>query len=184
MGRAVVVDIIIPTISGGGLPHRLIGLYAPWDPGIDNLSLTDFWRSIHDITHQARSWIIIWDFNAMVSATESSNPSAHMSPTSCTFQAFLSTINGCDAWSLSPECHYLTDYTCHAGSGHSLIDRVLFSHSRIGEITSAPHYIGATDHRLIEACLFLDSSPVLSHPPMPFQSSPPRYYYLRQAERN
>jgi len=179
MGRVVVTDIIIPTISGGGIPHRFIGLYAPWDPGIDNISLTEFWRSVRDLTQQARSWTIIGDFNATVSAAESSNPTAYISTNSRAFQAFLPTIDGLDAWSLSPERHYLTDYTCHAGSGHSLIDRVLFSHSGVlhGEITLAPYYVGATDHRPIEARIFLNSSPVLSHSPMPSQNSAPRHYY-------
>ncbi|KAG0692479.1 hypothetical protein DFH29DRAFT_882425 [Suillus ampliporus] len=31
-GRVVAVDLVIPT-TNGGFPHRLIGVYAPWDPG-------------------------------------------------------------------------------------------------------------------------------------------------------
>ena len=173
-------------VRDSGIPHCFIGLYAPWDPGIDNISLTEFWQSVCDLIQQARSWTIIGDFNTTVSAAESSNPTAYTSTNSHAFQAFQSTIDGLDTWSLSPECHYLMDYTCHAGSGHSLINWVLFSHSGVlhGEIALAPYYVGATDHRPIEACIFLGSSPELSCSPMPSQNSALHYYYPWQTEHN
>jgi len=186
-GCVIAIDIILPTISGGGISHRFIGLYAPWDPGIDDFPLSNFWGSIHALTQQTQSWTIIGDFNATVSAAESSNPTAYTSSNSQVFQAFLSTVNGCDAWSLYPE-HHLTEYTCHAGSGFSLIDHALFSRTGFlqGEISLAPHYVGATDHHPIEIHVFLDSSLALTPTPdtSPFQSGPPHYCYPHQAEWN
>jgi len=187
-GRVVAVDVILPITSGGGVSHRFIGLYAPWDPGIDDFLLSDFWENIRDLTRQIGSWTIVGDFNATVSAAESSNPTAHTSINSQAFQAFLSTVDGCDAWSLYPERHFSTEYTCHAGSGLSIIDRTLFSRagSLQGEISLAPHYIGATDHRPIDIHVFLDFQPALSLTPdiSPSQPPPSRHCYPRQAERN
>jgi hypothetical protein len=39
-GRVVAVDIILGTTAGKGFIHRIIGAYAPWNPGVDD---GDFW---------------------------------------------------------------------------------------------------------------------------------------------
>ena len=44
-GRVVAVDIILHRVFGNGVTHRFIGIYAPWDPGIDN-----FLASVRNLT--------------------------------------------------------------------------------------------------------------------------------------
>ncbi|KAK7015232.1 hypothetical protein R3P38DRAFT_2543732, partial [Favolaschia claudopus] len=47
-GRLLAVDVILPTDSGAGFIHRVIGVYAPWDPGINNIDpeARDFYTDV------------------------------------------------------------------------------------------------------------------------------------------
>ncbi|KAJ3831359.1 hypothetical protein F5878DRAFT_676035 [Lentinula raphanica] len=72
-GRVVTVDIVIPTMSGRGFIHRLIGLYAPFDPGERNAEAITFWNHITDICLSAPySWSFIGDCNLTLTEAESS----------------------------------------------------------------------------------------------------------------
>jgi hypothetical protein len=46
-GRVAAADLIIPTDYGGGIPHRVIGVYAPVrNSGQDHYSITAFWKEV------------------------------------------------------------------------------------------------------------------------------------------
>jgi hypothetical protein len=40
-GHVVVVDIVLGTTTGSGFIHRIIGAYAPWNPGMDDNDFLD-----------------------------------------------------------------------------------------------------------------------------------------------
>jgi hypothetical protein len=66
-GRIIALDLVLPTSDGRCLPHRFVGVYAPWNPGDEGVSRS-FW---HDMTEICRStshaWTIAGDLNATVS---------------------------------------------------------------------------------------------------------------------
>lgn len=80
-GRVVVLDLTIPTESNLGFTHRLIGIYAPWDPGghCDHEYL--FWPEITQLCNTAKfSWSLHGDFNATLHASESSSATLAIPP--------------------------------------------------------------------------------------------------------
>ncbi|KAJ7185758.1 hypothetical protein C8R46DRAFT_881675, partial [Mycena filopes] len=72
-GRILAIDVILPTDAGRGFLHRIIGLYAPWDPGIGNVDLDarEFWADVTQLCKETRtSWSLGGDLNATVNSSE------------------------------------------------------------------------------------------------------------------
>ncbi|KAJ7893412.1 hypothetical protein B0H14DRAFT_2334881, partial [Mycena olivaceomarginata] len=72
-GRLLAVDVILPTESGRGFVHRMIGIYAPWDPGINTIdpNAREFWTDVTTFCRETRtSWTMSGDFNATVVSSE------------------------------------------------------------------------------------------------------------------
>ncbi|KAG6807018.1 hypothetical protein H0H92_009142 [Tricholoma furcatifolium] len=108
--RVLALDVVIPTLEHTGFTHRLIGVYAPWDPGEDP---DHFWRCLTDLcTSSPHSWSIHGDFNVSLTSSESISVSSHphSAPRSA-YRAFLANTLGIDLWSLIPDRHYETHYT-------------------------------------------------------------------------
>jgi hypothetical protein len=58
------IDIVLGTSSGKGFIHRVIGAYAPWNPGIDD---SDFWAQVMMLCRGSQySWTLAGDLNAIV----------------------------------------------------------------------------------------------------------------------
>ncbi|KAG6827833.1 hypothetical protein H0H92_010320, partial [Tricholoma furcatifolium] len=164
-GRVIALDIVIPTTEHTGFTHRLIGVYAPWDPG-ENPDC--FWQSISELcTSAPHSWSVHGDFNASLTHLESSSASSQPSSPRSSYRTFLTNSHGIDLWSLIPDRHYETHYTYRtfaAGSDQSfraraIIDRVAASQIGIisGEISTLDNFIPCTDHRPISSRLILSA---------------------------
>ncbi|KAJ7670831.1 hypothetical protein DFH06DRAFT_981093, partial [Mycena polygramma] len=72
-GRLLAIDVILPTDSGRGFVHRVVGVYAPWDPGINNIdpNAREFWADVTEFCNSTlTSWSMGGDYNATVSSTE------------------------------------------------------------------------------------------------------------------
>ncbi|KAJ7877664.1 hypothetical protein B0H13DRAFT_1722462, partial [Mycena leptocephala] len=72
-GRLLAIDIILPTDSGLGFVHRIMGIYAPWDPGINNIDpfAREFWADVTAFCQNTTtSWTMAGDVNATVVAME------------------------------------------------------------------------------------------------------------------
>ncbi|KAF8236833.1 hypothetical protein L208DRAFT_1250334 [Tricholoma matsutake] len=57
-GHVVCVDVVVPSLSSSSTSfiHRVFAVYAPCDPGADNLSL-DFWPCLTDMVQDTKiSW--------------------------------------------------------------------------------------------------------------------------------
>lgn len=149
-GRAVVVDIVVPSSLGRGFAHRLIGVYAPWDPGLDMAVMRVFWSQIAELCASSpHSWSLYGDCNATMSDCEVTTISPHRLANHECFQEFLCRTRGVDLWSGRMDCHALDLFTCQGtGTGKSIIDRVVHSsHGCLaGEVDIAPIFIGAIDH--------------------------------------
>jgi hypothetical protein len=69
-GRVVALDLVIGTDTGKGFVHRFVGVYAPWNPGLENND-AGFWNEVAKICNGAvLSWSLAGDLNATVSTTE------------------------------------------------------------------------------------------------------------------
>jgi hypothetical protein len=72
-GRLLAIDIILPTDSGLGFVHRIMGIYAPWEPGINNIDpfAREFWADVTAFCQNTTtSWTMAGDVNATVVAIE------------------------------------------------------------------------------------------------------------------
>ena len=64
----IAIDLVLGTANGRGFIHRLVGAYAPWNPGGDE---GGFWSKITDIANDASySWTLAGDVNATVASLE------------------------------------------------------------------------------------------------------------------
>ncbi|KAL6298495.1 hypothetical protein BKA93DRAFT_830635 [Sparassis latifolia] len=190
-GRAVILDAIIPTVDGHGFPHRIIGLYAPWDPGENEQQLSSFWPAISELCSQVwYSWCVIGDCNASVSMTETLSSTPSISAAQRHYTDFLHMAQVIDLWTLQGDADANTNYTFSSHIGRSIIDRVAYSTQGIltGTIEIADTFIPATDHRAIWASLIL--TPPLPHAtsvrfcePPPFDQ-PKCFYYPQQHEKH
>ncbi|KAG6817141.1 hypothetical protein H0H93_007458, partial [Arthromyces matolae] len=74
-GRAIVADMLLPTASGTATPHRLIGLYAPWEPGgEEGDAVNTFWTTVIELCLDAPAgFTIIGDLNVVIAAIETSS---------------------------------------------------------------------------------------------------------------
>ena len=110
--QVVALDLVIRTDAGKGFIHRFIGVYAPWNPGLET-NKTSFWNEVAKICNEAaHSWSIASDLNATVSLMEQesggTNARRH-------FLHYLDRTIGVDLWSnLKPERSRLHNWTCKA----------------------------------------------------------------------
>ena len=108
-GRVITIDVILPTPNGRGIPHRLIGCYAPWNPGETDLN-KHFWNDLTDLCRSTNtSWTLAGDLNATVAPFE-----RHSRGTEARrqFLHFLQSSSGRNLWSDNPDRTRLTDWTC------------------------------------------------------------------------
>lgn len=183
-GRAVVLDLIISSRQNNTQILRLVGLYAPWNPGGDNDS-DQFWSDIADICEPEPTRcasIILGDFNATLAACER-YPGDHNERARPYYLAFLQRTGGLDIWSTQPQRSYQSSWT-HRGTTdtqRSILDRAAIVAPGLihGKIRTLPDFLGATDHRAILMSLtFFDNSSRLL--PLAFQQPvrpPPRLQY-------
>ncbi|TFK35966.1 hypothetical protein BDQ12DRAFT_262093 [Crucibulum laeve] len=156
-GRVIALDLVIGTNSGKGFLHRVIGAYAPWNPGGDGNS---YWNDIAKLCQEETiSWSLAGDLNATVSHTEraSGGNDARLH-----FSHFLQSTRGRDLWSEKPERTREMDWTCRARRSENagnIIDRVVISptgfiDAEIAVADRSHDYVPMTDHRAIIATLF------------------------------
>lgn len=159
-GRAVVIDLVIPTSTGGFL-HRVLGVYAPWDPGTTlSGNPSTFWASITQLCqHSPYSWSLVGDCNATLNVSESSSRSTSLSLAQTQYRAFLRNSCATDVWDIQGDADANTEYTFWNHMGRSVIDHA--AHSACGVISSQINtldfFIGNTDHRPIHTVLFLST---------------------------
>ena len=203
-GRAVVLDIILPLKDGDASTHRLLGIYAPWDPGTDSDDLRSFWDAVTALSRQARnSWSLLGDLNTTLYSDESTSSLHHYAHSRHLYTKFLSTSDSVDLWGAQhpnslDECYTYHGYqaqlnTHPAGSythqPRAIIDRVAVS--RLGSVaasisTISNHFIPCTDHRPV-LVTFIPTNPTsLNHPIAPPEIDAseyaPRFRYPRKTD--
>ena len=152
--RAVAVDLIIPTSNGGSFTHRLLGLYAPWDPGT---SFDDnFWPAVSELCLSAPfSWSASGDFNATLSTLETTSTSSQPLRSRLSYSSFLANSQAVDLWSTQGGADLMAHYTYRAYNNlpgipthRSIIDRTCTSRLGIvsGMIETLTTFIPCTDH--------------------------------------
>ena len=159
-GRVIAIDVILPTPNGGCIPHRIIGCYAPWNPGDASTDENrHFWNDLTELCRSTTtSWTLAGDLNATVAPFERHSGGAEARRQ---FLQFLRASNGRDLWTDNPDRTRLTDWTCRSKhEGHpaegNIIDRVVTSQPTFidAEIYVADKYddwIPNTDHRGVVA---------------------------------
>ncbi|PBK64843.1 hypothetical protein ARMSODRAFT_1053492 [Armillaria solidipes] len=171
-GRAVCVDIVIPSDSGRGFPHRLVGVYTPYDPGgtlNPHDTLHDFRDCVHDICVTAQhSWQVIGDFNATLTSSEVMGDATSDNHAHAVYRRFLQRCHGIDTWEIQNDnnARHVCTYNAYNGFCRSIIDRCAHSSHGIDlSVISVPRcFMLGTDHRLI-------SSAVFCSPPTDFNAS-------------
>ena len=191
-GRVLALDLIVPTSGGHGYLHRIVAVYAPWDPGIPTV-VCDFWDQVSSLCATAHhSWTLIGDCNVTLSPSESL---AHTDTTHLKRDAYMACLNaadGYDVWQTQHDADARTSYTCRAFAGHgqSIIDRVAVSHrGTLAANCFVPRdFIPATDHRPVLAHIALlaptylaGHSPCLT-PSFSPPTYPPRFKYPKKSE--
>ncbi len=155
-GRILVVDILLPSTNGRGFPHRIFGVYAPWDPGLK----VAFWEKIMELCNSSpHSWLLIGDLNSTVSPIERASPENQSA-----YTKFLQDVKGLDVWKRYPMRNRTLHWTCRSKEstdGGNIIDRLVTSENGIIEahVQVANHrgdYILVTDHRPIIAQVIPD----------------------------
>ncbi|KAK1216050.1 hypothetical protein PQX77_021327 [Marasmius sp. AFHP31] len=186
----ILVDAVIPTANGHGFPHRVIGLYAPFDPGPNNSYLSTFWDHISSLCEGASySWSIIGDINATLSPDESSGSTDRNNPNQMFLNRFLERVQGIDIWTRQGDADTRYVSTCSTHSGCSIIDRAI--HSSVGilesSITVPKVFIPATSHKPILSSLILTSPASFSSttidPPL-LSSHERRFLYPFRSQRH
>ncbi|KAF5388215.1 hypothetical protein D9615_000052 [Tricholomella constricta] len=177
LGRVLVCDLLLPDSYGRTVQHRVIALYAPWDPGGSEPDTPEsFWSAISHLCLEAPfGFSLIGDFNA------------------APYTRFLHRSGAIDARGSRPDRSWQRDWTFKsfsAASGHhAIIDR--FAVSSVGVLTSfvetIPDFIPGTDHRPVIASAVLVPRENLHQPivppPIPASDFSPRSYYPRRTDR-
>ncbi|KAF5385006.1 hypothetical protein D9615_001212 [Tricholomella constricta] len=196
-GRIFICDLLFPCQSGRPVPHRVIALYAPWDPGgTGSDSPPLFWNSVSEFCRSAPfGFSLIGDFNVVYSTeeTSSSSPTSPSTQNQESYHAFLNSSEAVDAWSLRPDRSSQHDWTFKSYSAPSshqaILDRLAVS--RVGVLTTHIQtlldFIPGTDHRPIigHAVLAPQENPrcPLVPPPVPATTYAPRGFYPRSQEK-
>ncbi|KAJ7821195.1 hypothetical protein B0H14DRAFT_2599406 [Mycena olivaceomarginata] len=154
-GRVVAVDIVLPTTTGQGFVHRMIGAYAPWDPGAPDTR--DFWPDLTALVNSTTtSWSVASDLNTTVSTSERASGGANAR---AQYLKFLTDVNAIDIWSNHPERNRHFDWTSRAGIGAptgNIIDRVVTSKrqyvdAEIAVADRSQDFVPSTNHRAVAA---------------------------------
>jgi len=106
--------VVLPTLDGGCTGHRIIGAYAPWNPGgSGNVCL--FWDDVAQLCLSSPTpWTMAGDFNTTVLSLEWASGGADAREQ---YKCFLQTVDGHDLWSDIDERSRAWDWTCQ---GHSV----------------------------------------------------------------
>jgi outer membrane murein-binding lipoprotein Lpp len=189
-GRAVTLDLTIPTTNNLGFNHRLVGVYAPWNPGGTEDDEHAFWPEITMLCNSAKfSWSLHGDLNATLLASESSSDTHDISPSRLAYTHFLQNTDAIDLWRSQPENDISHNYT-HRTRGSlanstsitcSIIDRSAVSRigTLAGTISTFSHFIPCTDHRPIDTRITLVPPSTLSGTSNIPQEVPPTSYSPR-----
>jgi hypothetical protein len=111
-GRAIALDLTIPTNNGRSFQHRLVGVYAPWNPGIPDDDSPSFWPTITETCNSAQfSWSIIGDINATLSMTETTTQPYRITPARLAYNQFLTSTDGIDLWTAQPQHNINSQFT-------------------------------------------------------------------------
>lgn len=165
-------DVVLLTLDGRAFTHRVIGAYAPWNPGgPNNESL--FWPALTTFCSKTTtSWSLAGELNATVAPFErrSGGQDARQ-----IFLDFLDATNGQDLWSKNEDRDGLKDWTVQArsegASSGNIIDRVVSSSDKlvdaeIGVADRREDFIQGSDHQPIFATM------VYGLPPTPKANGP------------
>ena len=179
-GRAVALDLLIPTTDAVAFSHRFIGIYAPWNPGGTEDDEHLCWPEITALCSGANfSWSMAGDFNATLSHLESTSTNSSISPARLQYSQFLQATDAVDVWQSQPNttaspsfftCK--TQLTTVSEPTFSIIDRVAASRTGTlaAEIALTPHFIPCTDHRPIFSRIILSSpSAIPGEPDIPHE---------------
>ncbi|KAF5376641.1 hypothetical protein D9615_007876 [Tricholomella constricta] len=190
-GRAIALDLTIPTTNNRGFNHRLIGIYAPWDPGTEP---HEFWPEIADLCNTSPySWSLHGDFNAILSYSESSASTHRISNSRVAYNSFLRATSGVDLWAQIPDRNAQQTFTYKGHNSNpdspdadtphirSIIDRSAASSHGIvsGSISVLPNFIPSTDHLPTLSHLVLNPPPNIQGCPSIPSEIPPTAYSPR-----
>ncbi|KAF8227120.1 hypothetical protein L208DRAFT_1298367 [Tricholoma matsutake] len=161
-GHVICVDVIVPSLSSTSSSsiYHVFLVYAPCDPGADDLS-HNFWPCLMDVVQGLKmSWSLFGDFNTTVSASEHASDNAL---TWCTFDKFLRRTCGTDLWQQCPDHNQFIDWTCHGWhltDGGNIIDHVVVLSCNLldSKISTDPAWIPGSDHRAVKAKIVLKST--------------------------
>jgi len=154
----IALDIVLLNTSGNYSSHRLIGAYAPWNPGDDD-GTWPFWSDMTNLCNTTNSsWTVAGDLNATVAPFERNGGGQEARRQ---YLQFLEGANGHDLWSDNIERTCLHDWTCrsthtrHSAEGN-IIDRVVSSSPNLADseifvINRYDSWIPSTDHRGVMA---------------------------------
>ncbi|KAJ7124853.1 hypothetical protein C8R44DRAFT_874714 [Mycena epipterygia] len=125
-GRVVAVDVVLQTNNGQDFIHRVIGAYAPWDPGLPESC--NFWPELGNLCcNTTTSWTLGGDLNTTVSTAERRSGGAEARSQ---FLHFLERVNGHNIWPNYPNRNRNFDWTSRANdetNTGNIIDRVITS---------------------------------------------------------
>ncbi|KAJ7176388.1 hypothetical protein C8R43DRAFT_1057609 [Mycena crocata] len=125
-GRVVAIDVVLQTNNGEDFLHRIFGVYAPWDPGVQNTA--NFWPELGNLVLATKtSWTLGGDLNATVWAAERASGGVEAR---AQYLAFLARVDGHDIWSNHPERNRNYDWTSRANqdsNSGNIIDRIVAS---------------------------------------------------------
>lgn len=186
-GRAVVLDLVIPTVTGRGFIHRLVGVYAPWNPGgTSQDQQNSFWPSVLELCRNARfSWSLIGDLNVCLTTDETTSLAFPYNHSRSLYLNFLHSSMAIDVWRSQPDTvasqHF---YTCktrtrypNSDVTHMIIDRAACSRTGTtsASLSILSDFIPATDHRPILLHATLHAPPTMSAPSIPYEIPPAAY---------
>lgn len=159
-GRMVALDLVLTAADGRAFNHRMIGAYAPWNPGVPELN-SHFWPDITEFCASSNvPWTLAGDLNATISHGERASGGQE---NRTLYLRFLQSANGHDLWSRIPDRNRQEHWTCRANyqaTEGNIIDRVATSNDSLvdGTISVAKSFndfIPNTDHRAVVADITL-----------------------------
>ncbi|KAF5382054.1 hypothetical protein D9615_004273 [Tricholomella constricta] len=166
-GRALVCDLLMPDSQGHVVQHRVIALYAPWDPrGNEADTPAVFWNAVVELCLEAPfGFSLIGDFNTVYNAEESSSslPTSPSLVNQAVYSSFLYRSSAVDVWGLRPDRSWQRDWTFKSFSAtpshYAILDRLAVS--GVGVLTAfvqtLSDFLPGTDHRPILGHIVLDA---------------------------
>ena len=112
-GRIIAADVALLTHNGIAFTHRVIGVYAPWNPGGPNNEGL-YWPALTKFClNTTTSWSLTGDLNATVASFEQKSGGQEVRKI---FLDFLESTNSHDLWSNREDHNHLKDWTVQARS--------------------------------------------------------------------